>query len=72
MRGRRKEAPTPEELMRNYAVAEMKKINYAKLEEKADQERGHKIELKEDKGAGSFPSYKDEFEVMPGVKKGKE
>lgn len=71
MRGRRKEPPTPEELAKNYAIAEMKKVNAAKLEAKADEERGYKIEHKTEKGPGSFPEYKGEFETIPGVRKGR-
>lgn len=69
LRGRRKDPPTPEELEKNYAIAQMKKINYAKLEAKADEERGYKIESKTEKGMESFPDYQGEYEKLPGVAK---
>jgi len=68
LRGRRKEPPTEEELLKNLAISDMKKRNALKVEAKADADRGYKIEHQDAKGMSSFPQY-DEFEVMPGKKK---
>lgn len=68
LRGRRTEPPTEEEVARNLAIAALKKKNAALLEGKADIQRGHKIEIQDEKGIGSFPKY-DEFEIMPGLKR---
>ncbi|XP_063699110.1 NADH dehydrogenase [ubiquinone] 1 alpha subcomplex assembly factor 2 [Culicoides brevitarsis] len=68
LRNRRQEPPTEEEVMRNLAIAQLKKKNAAILEAKADAERGYKIENIDEKGISSFPKY-DEYEQMPGKKK---
>lgn len=65
LRNRRAEPPTEEEVTRNLAIAQLKKKNAALLEAKADSERGHKIDIVDEKGMGSFPKY-DEYEMMPG------
>lgn len=70
LRGRRLTPPTEEELNKNLAIAQMKKINAAALEGKADVDRGHTIQIEDEKGYGSFPKY-DEYEVMPGKPKNK-
>lgn len=58
--------PTPEELNKNLAIMEMKKINAAKLDEHYS---GDKIKKPQQiTGAGNFPKY-DEYEKAAGRKK---
>ncbi|XP_055630123.1 NADH dehydrogenase [ubiquinone] 1 alpha subcomplex assembly factor 2 [Toxorhynchites rutilus septentrionalis] len=69
LRGRRKEPPTREELMRNLAIMKMKERNYAALESKNVKAKDAAELEKKTTGMGSFPQY-EEYEVMPGKGKG--
>lgn len=68
LRGRRKEPPTAEELMRNLAIMKMKERNAAELEAKYSKAADSAELQKTPTGMGSFPQY-DEYEIMPGKKK---
>uniref|UniRef100_A0A1L8E161 Putative mimitin mitochondrial n=1 Tax=Nyssomyia neivai TaxID=330878 RepID=A0A1L8E161_9DIPT len=67
LRGRRQEAPTPEELLQNLAIAEMKKHNAAQLEAAHKHGKDTKLLEKDQKGMSSFPSYGTEYEYSAGV-----
>ncbi|KAJ8736134.1 hypothetical protein PYW08_006790 [Mythimna loreyi] len=58
LRMRRTEPPTEEEIAKNLAIAQMKKINAAKLEAKRLAEGGSLPSVPE-RGAQSFPVYPD-------------
>uniref|UniRef100_A0A2A4K456 NADH dehydrogenase [ubiquinone] 1 alpha subcomplex assembly factor 2 n=1 Tax=Heliothis virescens TaxID=7102 RepID=A0A2A4K456_HELVI len=62
LRGRRLEPPTEEEIMKNLAIAQMKKENAAKIETKRLAEGGSLPSIPE-KGHHSFPVYP---EFQPG------
>lgn len=61
------EPPTPEELSKNLAIMQMKKVNAAKLDEHYSD--GKVKEAQKVTGGGTFPTY-DEYESTVGVKKG--
>uniref|UniRef100_A0A1Q3FLC0 Putative mimitin mitochondrial n=2 Tax=Culex tarsalis TaxID=7177 RepID=A0A1Q3FLC0_CULTA len=65
LRGRRKEPPTEEELLRNLAIMRMKEKNAAELEAKHAKPKDLTELEKNTTGMGSFPQY-DDYEVMPG------
>ncbi|XP_045491465.1 NADH dehydrogenase [ubiquinone] 1 alpha subcomplex assembly factor 2 [Colias croceus] len=58
LRMRRKEPPTEEEIARNVAIAQMKKVNAAKIEQNRLAEGGS-LPAPADKGPESYPKYKD-------------
>ncbi|CAL8096432.1 unnamed protein product [Orchesella dallaii] len=64
LRGRRKQPPTTEEVLRNQAIADMKKINAAELEKEYHPEG---VTEKKPDTIKTFPQYK-EYEIMPGDK----
>ncbi|XP_062559994.1 NADH dehydrogenase [ubiquinone] 1 alpha subcomplex assembly factor 2 [Armigeres subalbatus] len=68
LRGRRKEPPTEQELMRNLAIMKMKEKNAAELEAKYGKPKDVAELPKNPTGMGSFPQY-EEYEIMPGKKK---
>nr|XP_019542116.2 NADH dehydrogenase [ubiquinone] 1 alpha subcomplex assembly factor 2 [Aedes albopictus] len=68
LRGRRKEPPTEQELLRNLAIMKMKERNAAELEAKYSKPKDVAELPKNPTGMGSFPQY-DEYEIMPGKKK---
>lgn len=61
--------PTPEELNKNLAIMEMKKINAAKLDEHFSN--GKLKETQNISGIKSFPTH-DGYETSPGKDKEKE
>lgn len=61
LRGRRKEPPTEDEVLKNYAIMQMKKKNAIQVEAKA----GKMTPM--DKGMETFPR-RDEYERIPGSK----
>lgn len=61
LRGRRKEPPAEEELMKNLAIMEMKKKNAVLVDAKAGQK------TLSTKGMETFPERKD-YELVPGKK----
>lgn len=62
----RKDPPTQEELLKNYAVMQMKKRNAALLDEKHAVKQDHASLKKDETGQkAAFPSY-GEYESMPG------
>uniref|UniRef100_A0A7R9H9I3 NADH dehydrogenase [ubiquinone] 1 alpha subcomplex assembly factor 2 n=1 Tax=Timema poppense TaxID=170557 RepID=A0A7R9H9I3_TIMPO len=67
LRGRRNDPPLEEEVMRNFAISQLKKKNAAEIEarEKSSNPKDFEVVEKEIKGMESFPKY-DEYEVMPG------
>jgi hypothetical protein len=65
----RKEPPTNEEVMKNYAIMQLKKKNAAELDEKYGKPVDQTMLPKEEKGMSSFPSYK-EYEINPSGKTG--
>lgn len=65
LRGRRKEPPTEQELLRNLAIMKMKEKNAAELEAKYAKPKDQTELEKNTTGMGSFPQY-EEYEVMPG------
>lgn len=69
LRGRRKEPPTEQELMRNLAIMKMKERNAAELDAKFEKKKDVTELDKKTTGMGSFPRY-DEYEIMPGKGKG--
>ncbi|XP_028159064.1 NADH dehydrogenase [ubiquinone] 1 alpha subcomplex assembly factor 2 [Ostrinia nubilalis] len=56
LRYRRSEPPTEEEIAKNVAIAELKKINASKIEEKRLAEGGS-LPTPVERGAQSFPTY---------------
>lgn len=71
LRGRRDDAPTEQELMRNLAIMKMKQKNAAQLNgiHKANRDLKELDEIKTGppvRGIESFPSYGDEYEVSAG------
>ncbi|CAD0194995.1 unnamed protein product [Chrysodeixis includens] len=56
LRMRRPEPPTEEEIAKNVAIAQMKKLNAAKIEEKRLAEGGSLPSIPE-RGHNSFPTY---------------
>nr|XP_021193558.2 NADH dehydrogenase [ubiquinone] 1 alpha subcomplex assembly factor 2 [Helicoverpa armigera] len=58
LRGRRLEPPTEEEILKNLAIAQMKKENAAKIEVKRLAEGGSLPSIPE-KGHNSYPTYPD-------------
>lgn len=58
-----KEPPTDDELRKNLAIMQMKKINAAKLDEQYGKPEPQKVT-----GSSSFPVYK-EYETVAGNKK---
>jgi len=73
LRGRRKDPPTDEELMKNLAIMQMKKKNAGLLDDKFKQPQDHAALKKDETGQrAAFPRYED-YELSPGAdKKGKE
>lgn len=71
LRGRRKEPPTEEELIKNLEMIKQKQENAREIESNYSAHRSTKQDVvnKEIKGMESFPKY-DEYEIVPG--KGKE
>ncbi|XP_059608328.1 NADH dehydrogenase [ubiquinone] 1 alpha subcomplex assembly factor 2 [Phlebotomus argentipes] len=67
LRGRRQEAPTPEELLQNLAIAQIKQRNAALVEESRGKGKDVQLLNNEEKGMRSFPSYGDEYEFSAGV-----
>ncbi|XP_058128681.1 NADH dehydrogenase [ubiquinone] 1 alpha subcomplex assembly factor 2 [Anopheles ziemanni] len=65
LRGRRKEPPTQQELLKNLAIIKMKERNAAELEAKYSKTKDTAALEQPKTGMGSFPQY-DEYEVMPG------
>ncbi|XP_049289575.1 NADH dehydrogenase [ubiquinone] 1 alpha subcomplex assembly factor 2 [Anopheles funestus] len=65
LRGRRKEPPTEQELLKNLAIMKMKERNAAELEAKYSKPKDATVLEQQKTGMGSFPQY-DEYEVMPG------
>ncbi|XP_052861440.1 NADH dehydrogenase [ubiquinone] 1 alpha subcomplex assembly factor 2 [Anopheles cruzii] len=65
LRGRRREPPTQEELLKNLAIMKMKERNAAELEAKYSKAKDTQALEQQKTGMGSFPQY-DEYEVMPG------
>lgn len=66
LRNRRKVPPTDEEVMKNYAIIQMKRKNAAELEVKYAKERGNlPIPELPKSGYESFPKY-DDYETSPG------
>ncbi|XP_053658429.1 NADH dehydrogenase [ubiquinone] 1 alpha subcomplex assembly factor 2 [Anopheles marshallii] len=65
LRGRRKEPPTEQELLKNLAIMKMKERNAAELEAKYSKPKDAVALEQQKTGMGSFPQY-DEYEVMPG------
>ncbi|XP_001864709.2 NADH dehydrogenase [ubiquinone] 1 alpha subcomplex assembly factor 2 [Culex quinquefasciatus] len=65
LRGRRKEPPTEQELLRNLAIMKLKEKNAAELEAKHAKPKDLTELEKNPTGMGSFPQYED-YEVMPG------
>lgn len=61
LRGRRKDPPTEDEVMRNLAIMQMKKINAIEINKQAGQKRPM------EKGFESFPKHSD-YEGIPGKK----
>ena len=68
LRGRRKDAPTAEELAKNLEVMKLKQENAAEIEKNSSVSKKNLME-KEIKGMESFPKY-EEYEIMPGKEKG--
>ncbi|CAH2102220.1 unnamed protein product [Euphydryas editha] len=58
LRMRRKEPPTEEEIAKNLAIAEMKKVNAAKIEEQRLIDGGS-LPAPVEKGHESFPTYSE-------------
>ncbi|ETN62419.1 hypothetical protein AND_005919 [Anopheles darlingi] len=65
LRGRRKDPPTQDELLKNLAIMKMKERNAAELEAKYSKTKDTAMLEQQKTGMGSFPQY-DEYEVMPG------
>lgn len=56
--------------MKNLAIMQMKKKNAALIDAKHEKPQDHaKLRRDETDGKAAFPTY-DEYEVMPGKKKG--
>ncbi|CRL04208.1 CLUMA_CG017308, isoform A [Clunio marinus] len=70
LRGRRKEPPTQQELMKNLAIMQLKKKNADLLDQKFPPKQDQVALRKDETGRqkASFPSY-DDYEVMPGKPK---
>ncbi|CAH0405216.1 unnamed protein product [Chilo suppressalis] len=66
LRMRRTEPPTAEEIAKNVAIAEQKKINAAKIEEKRLAEGGA-LPTPVERGAQSFPTYPEYHTGDPSI-----
>lgn len=65
LRGRRKEPPQEEEILKNVAIMQMKKRNALALTEKYRKPEETDLVPTQNKGVESFPKY-DEYEFSPG------
>jgi len=63
LRGRRKVPPSEEEVLKNQAISDMKKVNAAELEKEYHPEKVNA--LPEPVTSKGFPKY-DEYELQPG------
>ncbi|KAL0850923.1 hypothetical protein ABMA28_006831 [Loxostege sticticalis] len=66
LRQRRTEPPTEEEIAKNVAIADLKKINAAKIEEKRLTDGGS-LPTPVERGAQSFPTYSEYHTGDPSV-----
>lgn len=71
LRGRRREPPTEEEVLKNLEIINLKKENAAKLDKKYATEGEKGMVVSEEKGMRSFPDYSGEYEVVPGKSRDK-